>query len=264
MVLAMLIAGGAGPAVAAMTTILDIGGIDQIDQGHGDQMDVTAFTRDGATFGVAFDETSLSGNNSLDACTYLRESDGTVTAICGSYANGVFTYEVLDCGTDYKGGKCTGNSPTSQEYTATCTLTDVPGFFTGDDNPDAYMQCTLTATSLATTPVTKLKYINTCSKASGSPSSLSNDCIFELDSPELRLLKVVSDGPAVATDFTLTATQSGGTGYVVSAAGDTGLVQVPAGSYTLTETAHRRTRWPHWSASPAPPRRPSPWAARSP
>lgn len=67
-----------------LVTVLDAGGIDQIDTGNGAQQDITGAIIGHGEFGWAWDETVLSGNNSSDTCTYFRESDGSVTAVCYS------------------------------------------------------------------------------------------------------------------------------------------------------------------------------------
>ena len=70
-------AGLGSPALAQETfvTVLDDQGPDQLDQANdpgGSQQDITgARLGNQGSFGWAWDETDLSGNNSIDTCTYF-------------------------------------------------------------------------------------------------------------------------------------------------------------------------------------------------
>ncbi len=234
----------AAPAAGALTVIPDTGGYDQIDQGMGAQQDIAGVGIDGATFSFAWDETSLSGNNSSDMCSYFQEDDGTVNAVCysvqfepdGSITPGFPTYDIYDCGTTYGNGKCTGNNPVSTDYVADCGAPVLVNPYFPQD-PDQDLEATCTLVGLNGNNPLSLQYINTCTKPSGSPSSLSNDCIFDPGAPDpgfLRLVKVVADGPAQPADFVLTASNGSES---VSGAGDTDVQTVPAGDYNLSETS---------------------------
>ena len=241
---ALTITGLAASPAAAATIIPDTGGYDQIDQGMGAQQDIAGVAIDGTTFAFAWDEPSLTGNNSSDTCTYFQEEDGTVTSICysvqfdndGSITSGFPQYTVYDCGTTYGNGKCTGNNPVSAEYSVTCTdPVLVAPYFAQDPDQDLEASCTLAG--LNGNDPNDLQYVNTCTKPSASPSSLSNDCIFDPGAPDpgfLQLIKVVTDGSAVPTDFVLSATNGTET---VSGAGSTEIQPVSTGDYTLSETS---------------------------
>jgi hypothetical protein len=156
-------AGLGSPALAqeSFVTVLDDQGPDQLDQANdpgGSQQDITgARLGNQGSFGWAWDETDLSGNNSIDTCTYFEEPDGTVTSVCysvqfepdGSITSGFPVYEVYDCGSTYDGAqqKCTGFNQLSTQYTATCGDPAVvpsyfgPPDFPVDDQPDLQADC---------------------------------------------------------------------------------------------------------------------------
>ncbi|NNC81626.1 MAG: DUF11 domain-containing protein [Acidimicrobiales bacterium] len=237
---------GLDAASAAPLIIPDTGGHDQIDQGMGAQQDIAGVAIDGNTFAFAWDEPTLSGNNSTDTCTYFLEPDNTVTGVCYSVTFGGLdanddpiynkSFVAYDCGTTYGNGKCTGNNPASSDYSVTCqdpVLVDP--YFTEDLDQDLQASCTILDSD--DNAPTELQYINTCTKPSASASSLSNDCIFDPKLPDpgfLQLLKVVADGTAMPTDFVLTATNGTET---VSGAGSTELQPVSTGDYDLTEAS---------------------------
>jgi len=237
----------AQPASAQQGLIIpDTGGHEQIDQGNGAQLDIAGVGVMGDMIEFAWDEPLLSGNNSSDACSYWQEPDGTVTALCYSVTfidPAIPTYDtmwtVYDCGTSYGNGKCTGNNPTSSDYTAACIdpILVAPYFAADDPDDDLQAKCTLTGLN-GNDPTIDLQYINTCTKPSASPSSLSNDCIFDPDSDPafLSLDKIVVDGSAVPGDFTLTATNSGNAAESIGGPGGVTTTPVNAGTYDLTET----------------------------
>ena len=219
----------AAPATAQETfvTVVDDQGPDMLDQGTdpgNSQQDITgARIGDQGSFGWAWDETDLSGNNSIDTCTYFEETDGTVVSVCysvqfepdGTVTTGFPEFEVYDCGMTYDGAqqKCTGNNPVSTDYALTCEdPVQVPSYFTPDDQPDLQADCLLTLAN--GDPADDLLLLNTCTKTSASPSSNSNDCLFSDAVGFLQLEKVVVDGDAVPADFTLTAGTLTGTAPV--------------------------------------------------
>ncbi|MDH4309861.1 MAG: hypothetical protein OEX04_20500, partial [Acidimicrobiia bacterium] len=239
---------GAMPALAdhiPPVTVTDSQGPDQLDQANdpgGSQQDLTAaIIAPHGAFGWAWDETNLSGNNSIDTCTYFEEADGTVTSVCYSVqfddastiTAGFPVYAVYDCGLDYSGSqqKCNGNNPVSTQYAVSCeTPVIVDSYFTPDDQPDLQAECQLTG--LNGNSVEGLRLLNTCTKTSASPSSNSNDCIFEELPAFLQLVKEVAD--ADASLWTMTA--SAGGVVVLSADGISPLSPVEEGTYTLAES----------------------------
>ena len=243
---------GSGPFVgpfeglymaAALTIINDSGGYDQIDQGNGAQQDIAGVFFDGATFGFAWDEPQLSGNNTSDICTYFEEPDNSVTSICYSVAfdgAGGFTtiFEVLDCGSTYGNGKCTGNNPVSTQYSVSCTDPSlVDPYFPQDPDQDLEAQCTLVGLN-GNDPLL-LEYVNTCTKPSASPSSLSNDCVFDPGDPDpgrLQLVKIVDGGAAVPVDFVLEAANTTDT-VISEAGGNEDPLPLPVGEYVLSESS---------------------------
>jgi len=219
--------------VAAQTetfvTVVDDQGPDQLDQATdpgNSQQDITgARIGDMGSFGWAWDETDLSGNNSIDTCTYFEEPDGTVISVCysvqfepdGSVTSGFPTFAVYDCGTTYSGAqqKCTGNNPIATDYTVAClNPVQVPSYFMPDDQPDLQADCTLSGLNGA--DPADLLLLNTCTKTSASPSSNSNDCLFSDAVGFLQLEKVVANGTASPADFTLTAGTLTGQGPIVA------------------------------------------------
>ena len=224
-------------------TVVDDQGPDQLDQANdsgSSQQDITG-ARIGSqgSFGWAWDEIDLSGNNSIDTCTYFEEPDGTVVSACysvqfepdGSVTSGFPQFELYDCGTTYSGSqqKCTGNNPVSADYNLSCdNPMVVSSFFTPDDQPDLQADCKLT---LPNGDPAGLLLLNTCTKTSASPSSNSNDCLFSDPVGFLELEKVVTGGPANPTDFTIAAGGLSGNGIVQ-------LAPVPANTpLTLSETS---------------------------
>ena len=210
-------------------TVVDDQGPDQLDQATdpgNSQQDITgARIGDMGSFGWAWDETDLSGNNSIDTCTYFEETDGTVVSVCysvqfdpdGTVTAGFPQFEVYDCDTTYDGAqqKCTGNNPVSIDYAVSCAdPVQVPSYFTPDDQPDLQADCTLTLAN--GDPADDLLLLNTCTKTSASPSSNSNDCLFSDAVGFLQLEKVVVDGDATGADFILTAGTLTGTGPIVA------------------------------------------------
>ena len=224
---------GAEAAHITPVTVLDTGGLDQVDTGGGAQFDITGATVGHGEFGFAWDETDLTGNNSSDTCTYFLEPDGSVTAVCysvqfeddGTVTSGFPVSYVLACTeAQYSNGKCTGNTPISTEYSATCTAPSLvdPYFGDADDDQDLEASCVINE---LTGDVDGLLLLNTCSKASASQSSLSNDCLFSEIPAFLQLTKVVTNNTTPATDFTLTATGTD----TISGAGETQLIPVTPG-----------------------------------
>lgn len=218
----------AGAQAELFVTVLDDQGPDQLDQANdpgNSQQDLSgARIGDQGSFGWAWDEIDLSGNNSIDTCTYFEEADGTVIAVCysvqfesdGTITAGFPTFEVYDCGTTFTGSqqKCTGNNPISTDYSTTCqNPIQVASYFTPDDQPDLQADCALSGVN-GNDPA-DLLLLNTCTKTSASPSSNSNDCLFSDAVAFIQLEKVVASGDAVPSDFTLNAGTISGPGPLV-------------------------------------------------
>ncbi|NNE73777.1 MAG: hypothetical protein HKN26_08950, partial [Acidimicrobiales bacterium] len=242
------------PSAAAahipLTSLLDDGGIDNVDGGGGatSQSDLTAALVGHDEFGWAWDETALSGANSHDVCTYFDASGdpttGDVTAVCykveyegdGSVSPGFPQIAVYDCGTTYDPaqGKCTGNNPLITDGSVTATCTDpgiVPAYFGADDDADNQVTCVLAGSAVG-----DLTLLNICSKSGESPSSASKDCIFGEPPAFLQLVKALdpaAPGPVPVEGFQLTAIGP----ETITGAGGTLVLPVPAGSYTLSEAA---------------------------
>ena len=230
--------------------IVDSQGPDQLDQandpGNSQQDLAGAIIAPHGEFGWAWDEIDLSGNNSIDTCTYFEESDGSVTSVCytarfnsdGTVQNGFPIIATYDCGTTYDSSqqKCTGNNSISTEYSATCTdPAQVTSYFQPDDQLDLEASCQLIRDDINADPIDDLLLLNTCSKTSDSPSSNSNDCIFEELPAFLQLVKAFDPaGDGNIEDWTVSAS-SGGT-VVLSAAGITPVSPVEQGTYDLSES----------------------------
>lgn len=214
----------ADPTTETFVTIVDDQGPDQLDQANdpgNSQQDISgARVGSEGSFGWAWDETDLSGNNSIDTCTYFQETDGSVVSLCysvqfepdGTVTDGFPTFEVYDCGSSrYDGGqqKCTGNNPLAGGYTVDCTNPEeVASYFAGDNQPDLQADCSLT-------PNDDLLLLNTCTKTSASPSSNSNDCLFSDAVGFVQLEKVVLGDTADPSAFILNAGPVSGSGPVV-------------------------------------------------
>ena len=225
---------------AASVFITDVNGMDGDPNSVAEQSDLTGvLVGPHGEFGFAWDETDLNGANSSDTCTYYLEPDDSVTAVCYSvqYADGVVTdplYEIYDCENTYQPGnlKCTGTRPVSDEYDVECSAPEVadPPYFEDDDDADLFASCQLIG--LNGNDVDALLLINTCSKPSASPSSDSKDCIFTGSVVFLAMTKVVADGSALPTDWTLAAVGPN----AVSGDGQVDPVPLSPGTYALTET----------------------------
>jgi len=242
---------GVGAAHAQPLIIPDTGGYDQLDGGGSStsQKDLSGVFVDGNMFGFAWDETDLSGNNSSDTCTFFQAPDTTVHAVCysvqfepdGSITPGFPSFFVEHCvanngSSTYGNSKCTGNNPTSSDYTASCDAPILVTSYFGAEDDDDDLQAKCTITGLGGNDAAELQLINTCTKPSASPSSVSSDCIFDPNEPDpgfLKLEKVIVDGTAVPTDFTLTATGPN----TLTGDGSTVVTPVIAGDYTLTESS---------------------------
>ena len=180
--------------------IADDQGEDELDSDANDpggsQKDLSGVRLfDDGNIGWTWDEPGFpSGANSLDTCTYWNEGGNlnttNVIVLCystqletggGGGGTVVSSVVVYECGDGYDAGlqKCGGNSAVSTRYTATCDdpPEEVDPVFSGDNNKDFKVDCVLTATGNAP-PVDELRYLNTCSKASESESSVSDDCAF--------------------------------------------------------------------------------------
>ena len=246
----LLVAAPATAQTETFVTVVDDQGPDQLDQATdpgNSQQDLTgARIGDQGSFGWAWDEIDLSGNNSIDTCTYFEETDGTVTSVCYSVqfdagdpptvTDGFPMFEVYDCGTTYDGAqqKCTGNNPVSTDYALTCgDPVQVPSYFTPDDQPDLQADCSLMLAN--GDPADDLLLLNTCTKTSASPSSNSNDCLFSDAVGFLQLEKVVVDGNAMPSDFTLTAGTLTGTAPVALSPVTAGVPQALSESSSLID-----------------------------
>ncbi len=232
------------------TTLLDDGGIDNIDGGGGatSQSDITAAIIGHNEFGWAWDETSLSGANSHDVCTYFDAGGdptvGDVVAVCykveyennGSLSPGFPELRIYDCDTTYDPGqqKCTGNNSLITDGSITATCSDpsvVPAYFGADPDADNQVDCQLGGPA-----IDDLTMLNICSKSGESASSASKDCIFGAPPAFLQLVKVLdpaAPGPVPVTGFQLTATGP----ETITGAGGTLVLPVPAGTYALDEAA---------------------------
>ena len=237
------------------TPVLDAGGIDNVDGGGSStsQSDITATLIGHNEFGWAWDETSLSGSNSHDVCTYFDEDGDVATtddvlAVCykieynqdGSVADGFPIFETYFCGSTYDPNqqKCTGGTPPLYTGDLTVVCGDpmtVTAYFTNDPDPDLEVLCTMEG-AIAETAV----LLNTCSKSGESPSSASKDCIFGEAPAFLELIKVLEDGGnALEEDFTLLA--EGENGEILSGNGITPLTPVTPQFYDLSESVNNIT-----------------------
>lgn len=123
---------------------------------------------------VAFILSHLTSDE-ITVCSYWQVRPGTTLAVCYTLQSGSSYLQVLECG---KNKKC----KPSVGYTALCSdwPNSVDSVFGSTFDQEWQVDCDLAETGFVTvTPVSKLKYINTCSKKESSQPSASLDCVFK-------------------------------------------------------------------------------------
>ena len=261
LLLAVLAGGLTYVAIGASATH-DSGSFTEDAQGIDDepgQKDLTGYAVDETThltdIGVAFalDETSTSGNNSLDACILLDAGDDGLAdySVCYSEvfsgANQGVSYIVYSCGNG-RADRCTqplDDITGDGTITPSCTVATDDAIFDEVNDPDAkdtadddrVVTCLLSFGLPGSLDLTDV-----CSYPSGQPNSDPSDCVItstgNQPDPILTLVKTVDNtggGAALADAWTLSATSpqqivSGVTGTAAVTS-----VVVQPGDYTLAE-----------------------------
>lgn len=187
---------GASSAPAINTNAADYSIQEDTDGGRNDepgQKDLTLQGTDTGDLPTAinvlwnWDETSVGGGNSLDACTLFdTDGDGNVNfsfcAIVGNISNSNKTLELKStvlytCG-DARNDRCTSPIavvPLSQRSAGTtCQLSLNSNTNPFGDNPDTRIFCTVVLADVGASSAT---LINTCSYPSQQPNSDPSDCV---------------------------------------------------------------------------------------
>jgi len=202
-------------------------------------MDYTNYLAGSVDINWNWDESTLSGANTGDACALFdTDDDGFANhAVCVTWDNGqtLVGYLVYTCD-DTAALNCNVTSTLADPVT-TCdvSLANDDPFPAGDDYPnDAKASCTI---ELDEVGGTSAELIDVCSYPSSSLPSVASDCVtYSLKIGNLEVIKdVVPDDPTTNWDITVTGTS----GFTDTLMGDdsTGNRAVEGGLYTITETA---------------------------
>ena len=237
------------PATAAPIVIVDDGGAnDEVGQ-----KDLNLLTVDYAglpttiAVGWNWDEPSVSGGNSLDACSlYDTDGDGNANyAVCGvAHFTGdppvaAASTAVWSC-SDNRDDRCTAPNAEIPSALSSCAIAvsnDDP-FLAGDHSPqDLKATCNVLMSDVGGSSA---GLINVCSYESSSPTSNPEDCVL---APSMRaqvtVIKNVAGGPAVASDFQITLSATNVMGGPATFPGEVApgtSRSVTAGTFSLTET----------------------------
>lgn len=240
--------------------ILDDQGIDELDQGidgnGNSQVDLTSFSSDTSTPGTievgwTWDNLGGSGANSSTGCVLLdTDSDGEANyAVCNSVVGDPFVQvgdsnpEVYKCDTIVGDVRCNGS--VTEDFTVTCSSSEVAPAFSSDNDNDTNSSCTIIAEPVVGT---NINVINVCSYSSEEPSSEYKDCVLTPGSPPVTTVTVtltkvvIGDFAPSDASFQLTLDCDGAgtdlqtTGYVMNNESIT-VADVPVGSIcTASET----------------------------
>lgn len=129
-----------------------------------------------------WDDTSVSGNNTLDACTLFdTDADGNANlALCLTLARSgntlaIKTTTLYTCG-DGRNNRCSSTVATTDLQGSFCELETNQTAPTGFDSPDTQAFCDVKVTALNLSSTTNL--LNTCSYPSQQPNSDPSDCVL--------------------------------------------------------------------------------------
>ncbi|MBE0609807.1 MAG: hypothetical protein IH609_10530 [Dehalococcoidia bacterium] len=238
------------PATAAPIVIVDDGGANDVP-GDG-QKDLTTLSVDYAglpaslAVGWNWDETSVSGGNSMDACSlYDTDGDGNANySVClmvhfDPPALPTVQTIVWSC-SDNGNDRCTSPNTDTPAVLSSCSaaVSATDPFLAGDSYPDDLQATCNIATAEVGGDAARL--INVCSYPSQQPNSSPSDCVISPDTRAwLTIIKAVSGGTALPSDFSITLTADGLTPntptFVGAASPGTSFV-VTAGTFSLAET----------------------------
>ena len=197
-----------------------------------------------------WDETSISGGNTLDACS-LIDTDGDLNAnmaLCLTLGGQPLEEQattLYTCG-DTRVDRCTSQIAVVSSPTSSCgfeVLTNTDPFLgngksAGADKPrDTRAKCTL---QLADFPAGtgEATLINTCSYPSAQPTSAPSDCVLIPRDAFIRLVKDAGDDPT-EFDFSL----NGGTSFKLADDGTGVLLGIVGGTANTLSEGTVPTGW---------------------
>ena len=266
--LVLVLAGVGAVMPVAMTfalpvTLVDDGGADDA----GGQKDLSQITTDAAplpdslTVTWNWDDTSIFGSNTLDACSLFdTDNDGKANyALCVTAGGNPVTHQsttLWSCD-DSKSDRCSGNSPIGS-FSSTCTaaveagsdpFASAPAHANANDcniapkcfADDTVARCTVKLSDFGTT---NAFLINVCSFPSAQPNlfpqphSSPADCAVTPDSGFLTIVK--DAGPDTQTTFTFElgtgqTSQSGENTWSLTGSDSVALISFAPGTYDLNE-----------------------------
>jgi hypothetical protein len=222
----------------------------------------------------AWDDTSVSGNNTLDACTLFdTDADGNANlALCLTLARSgnslaIKTTTLYTCG-DARNDRCSSTIATTALQGSFCEIELSQAAPTGFDSPDTQAFCDVKVTALNLSSTTNL--LNTCSYPSSQPNSDPSDCVLVPGAVNSSTSTTPSSSFSVTLNDSATVTPSSATGTVTfnlyapsdttcstpiwtasaslssGTASTSGLDGSPAGGNVFTHTTDAGTY--HWKA----------------
>ena len=246
--------GQSGPTkvtAAAMECIIDTGGAND-PEGDG-QKDLTQMCLDTATASSgtitvqwSWDEPSLSGNNTLDACTLFdKDNDGNANgAVCltvnTNNNNPTVQTRVYSCIGDFRPDRCISRVLVSGT-TSSCSVAsaNTDPFLAGDGYPeDLVATCTVVLPEINSGAL-----LDVCSYSSDQANSETKECvIFQANKGKLEVIKQLipaSDAGQFNLQIDGVTYQTGGnnatTGERIVTAGDHTVGELGAGSTNLAD-----------------------------
>ena len=192
-----------------------------------------------------WDETSISGNNTLDACT-LFDTDPVPNgradvAVCVTAGGSPVAFQaktVYTCGDDRVDRCSSPIAPKTVSADTTCSITNPSatdpfggtGKARGASFPnDIRGKCTI---KLADINATTALLINTCSYPSQQPNSDPSDCVLI---PRDAFLKIVKDAGGETTSFNFTVTGGASATPTIAGGSNTTIPIKSATATTVTE-----------------------------
>jgi len=162
----------------------------------------------------AWDDTSVSGNNTLDACTLFdTDADGNANeALCltlGKSGNSltIKTTTLYSCG-DARNDRCSSTITSINLQGSFCEIeTNQTGQF---DNADTQAFCDVKVANLGLSSTTNL--LNTCSYPSSQPNSDPSDCVLVPGAVNTSTGTTPSSSWKVTLDDSATVTPTASTG----------------------------------------------------
>jgi hypothetical protein len=205
--------------------------------------DINAWSGGGSTGdGCALIDTDNDGNVNLAFCARITNpGGGPITQV--PQAGAVDVYVCNDSKTDRCAKPVTQLLGIANIGTTTCTIANAPEGFPneGDDGSDTEATCIIDKAMPSLTNVS-IDLVNVCTFPSGEPNSNPFDCVVEVGSGFIQIVKVATPASSQLFGFTLNgAANNGDTKFAVAGGVTSGLIAVkPSGgqvpTYSLTET----------------------------